>query len=468
MNKVYMAFEKWMKVIHQTEHYRYQKLISQKILKAYLFDRLRGRSPEIAIEISRQAGKTTSVKDVVAFLMCWYKPIRIGIFAPQREQAKTDFDRLKQTLAEVTKVTGEFKPEERNANTLKIENGSECYIFPVTPTSHPESKTLDLIIVEEAQSINDHEFMNDVRPMGASTNAPIIFIGSAGYNICYFYRLIQRDSSLKFDCNTVFRDKREMFEKTGDDFHLNYETFVNAEKLLLGEDSDEFRVPYLLEWKLGGGQFATAEQIDAVVGTHSRVYQEKKSECFVGIDTAKNPDSTVVTILRWLIERDDAGNEIKREKQLINWLELRGDNYKDQFDIIHEFIKHYNVVAIAIDSTGQGDFMPDMFERETRWCDENNGLYRIKFSSVSKDTMYKNLTVVLKNLLTKIPRLETKEGEKFREQMLDLQKEYKGELLSVHHPNSPDAHDDYPDSWALAELAFAKYQEKGEPKIRLI
>ena len=55
---------------------------------------------------------------------------------------------------------------------------------------------------------------------------------------------------------------------------------------------------------------------------------------------------------------------------------------------------------MAIDSTGQGDFMPDMFERETRWADEKSGLYRVKFSAVSKDLMYKNLKVSIKELLT--------------------------------------------------------------------
>ena len=44
-------------------------------------------------------------------------------------------------------------------------------------------------------------------------------------------------------------------------------------------------------------------------------------------------------------------------------------------------------------------------------------------------------------------------------QMLDLQQEYKGQLLSVKHPDSPNARDDYADSWALAERAYAKWNE---------
>lgn len=400
--------------------------------------------------------------------MIWYAPIRIGIFAPQREQAKTDFDRLKARLSQLTTVTGDWDPEESNSNTLKLLNGSECYIFPVTPTSHPESKTLDLIIVEEAQNLNDHEFMNDIRPMGASTNAPIIFIGSAGYKICYFYRLLQRQTDLTFDYLQVIADRRKLYEKSGDPQHLRYETFVLSEKQMLGEDADEFKAPYKLEWILGGGQFCTAEQFDNLIGSFSRAYQDRKSKCYAGIDTAKNPDSTVVTVLRWLETKNEDGKVIRAEKQLVNWLELRGDNYKDQFDIIWDFLQKYNVRAVAIDSTGQGDFMPDMFERETHFINEANGLYRVKFSAVSKDVMYKNLGVVVQNLLTHLPKTETKEAERFKQQMLDLQKEHRGELLTAHHPNSPDAHDDYPDSWALAEYAYMMSERTQDVNIRFI
>jgi len=148
-------------------------------------------------------------------------------------------------------------------------------------------------------------------------------------------------------------------------------------------------------------------------------------------------------------------------KELVNWLELRGDNYKDQFDIIKEFLSNYKVVAVAIDSTGQGDFLPDMFDRETELHDENTGLFRVKFSMNSKDVMYKNLKASIKELLTTLPLLDTNEGRRFKEQMLNLQQEYKGQFLSCHHPDDPNAHDDYPDSWALAEYAYAKFNEGG-------
>jgi hypothetical protein len=225
--------------------------------------------------------------------------------------------------------------------------------------------------------------------------------------------------------------------------------------------------PYFGKWLIGTGNFATQEQIELMVttGKNRKITYHSKNVgyCFAGIDTAKHPDSTVVTIIRW--------NPELKKKELLNWMELRGENYKDQFDLItasEGFLANYNIMALAIDSTGQGDFMPDMFEKETEWANENSGLFRVKFSAVSKDMLYKNLKVSIQELLTTLPNLGTKQGERFKQQVLDLQQEHKGQLLSVKHPDSPDAHDDYPDSWALAEWAFAKYNETNNISVAVL
>jgi hypothetical protein len=460
---------------HDIVFYPYQELVSDKILEA-LIQNLRLTSGateeeiknlkliEIPIEFSRQAGKTTAIVYTVEFIMTWLsvyfnRQIHIGIFAPQIEQARTDFDRLKIALRKVKdmivvdEATEKIIKEQENAKTLVLPDGSSCYIAPVSKTSHPESKTLDLIIFEEAQDLDDQIVKESIWPIGSSTNAPRVYVGTAGTRICYFYRLGQSSKAIKLYYHDIVAQRRVVFDMTGDAHHLIYEQTVKQEIELHGEDSDEIQRPYFGKWLIGTGNYVTAEDLDKMYGTYRCHYQQKEFECYAGIDTAKNPDSTVVTVIRY--------NKTTKKKELLNWCELRGDNYQDQFDIIQQFLKNYSVVAIAIDSTGQGDFMPDMFEAHTEFNSEKSGLYRVKFSAVSKDLMYKNLKVSIKELLTTLPKID-KKGEKFRQQMLDLQQEYKGQLLSVHHPDDPNAHDDYPDSWALAEWAFARWNEDSE------
>lgn len=471
--KMMVLFQAHLKAQHNIELYDYQLAIARRIFEA-LIQNLRltaGASKEDVrklrlheepIEISRQAGKTTVIVHAIEFIMIFFtkafeRPLRIGIFAPQREQAKTDFDRLKTALRKSTDLQVyeeadiEEAKEESNAKTIVLPNGSSCYVFPVTKTSKPESKTLDLIVFEESQDLADRIVMEQIWPMGAATNAPRIYIGTAGTRICHFYRLGQGANALKLYFEQIVPQRERVFESTGDPTHLIYEQAVRQEITLRGLDADEIQRPYFGKWLIGTGQFTTQEDIEALETDRKRTYHDKKSDCYVGIDTAKHPDSTIVTVLKFDPET--------KKKQIINWLELRGERYSDQFDIIKEFLTKYKVLAIAIDATGQGDFMPDMFESNTEFRDEHSGLFRIKFNQVSKDQIYKNLKVSISELLTELPKLDTREGERFKQQMLDLQQEWKGQHLSVNHPDGPNAHDDYPDSWALAEWAYAKYNE---------
>lgn len=471
-----------LRIQHEIVFYPYQEEVSDKILEA-LIQNLRLTSSateeeikglklvELPVEFSRQSGKTTAVVYTVEFIMTWLsihfkRQIHVGIFAPQIEQAKTDFDRLKTALRKVKdmivvdEITEKTIKEQENAKTLVLPDGSSCYIAPVTKTSHPESKTLDLMIFEESQDLDDKIVKESIWPIGASTNAPRIYIGTAGTSIKYFYRLGQQGKALKLYYEDIVAQRRETYEKTGDAHHLIYEQTVSQEIELHGQDSDEIQRPYFGKWLIGTGNFVTEEDLMALVADRGLTYQHKKMDCYAGIDVAKNPDSTVVTILRY--------NPEIGKKEILNWMELRGDNYQDQFDTICAFLKLYNIVAVAIDSTGVGDPVTDMFVANTEWSDEKSGLYAVKFSAVSKDNMYRNLKITIKELLTTLPKLSTKMGEKFRLQMLDLQQEYKGQLLSVHHPDDANAHDDYPDSWALAEWAYARWNEDNNASISIV
>lgn len=469
---------------HGVVFYPYQELVSDRILEALIQNlRLTASATEedikklklveLPIEFSRQSGKTTAVVYTVEFILTWLsvyfdRQIHIGIFAPQIEQAKTDFDRLKVALRRVKdmiivdEATEKLVKEQENAKTLVLPDGSSCYIAPVSKTSHPESKTLDLMIFEESQDLDDQIVKESIWPIGASTNAPRIYIGTAGTSIKYFYRLGQQGKALKLYFEDIAAQRRIIYEQTGEAKHLIYEQTVRQEIEKQGFDSDEIQRPYFGKWLIGTGQFTTEEELDGLIDhERKRVTQRHtKYACYAGIDTAKHPDSTWVTVIRY-------NTELKK-KELLNWCVLRGENYQDQFDIIKFFLSNYRIEAVAIDSTGQGDFMPDMFQNNTEWSDEKSGLYRIKFSAVSKDLMYKNLKVSIKEKLTTLPELTTKQAEDFRQQMLDLQQEHKGQLLSVHHPDDANAHDDAPDSWALAEWAYARWNEDNGASIAMI
>lgn len=493
LEKIRELRKRHLKAFHGITFYEYQEVLSDRIIIALIQNlRLTANSTEEEIkklklveesdEISRQAGKTTAIVHTLEFVMIYFpkmfnlvgiNKLELGIFAPQSEQAKTDFDRLKEALLRSGEMVndsdteeGKLYKEQNNSRTVVLPNGASCYIAPISQVSNPESKSLNLMIFEESQDLDDEIVKRKVWPMGAAKNAPRIYIGTAGTKLCYF-RSLGLQGGVKLYFNTIVAQRRKVYEETGDARHLIYEQTVKQEITKYGIESDEIQNPYFGKWLIGTGNFVTEQQLEALVdlgGDRKPTFHSKNvGFCFAGIDTAKHPDSTVVTILRW--------NPELKKKEILNWMELRGENYKDQFDMMTSsegFLSHYNVVALAIDSTGQGDFMPDMFQRETEWADENTGLYRVKFSRISKDQMYKNLKVSIEELLTTLPNLGTKQGERFKQQMLDLQQKRVGQVLTVSHPDDPQAHDDYADSWALAEWAFARWIEENNISVAVI
>lgn len=470
LEKIQELRRRHLKGFHEIVFYPYQEKISDQIIQALIQnlkltqnateDDIKNLEPvELSVEISRQAGKTTAIVLTVELVMRYFpamfnlvgkRRLEIEIFAPQQEQAKTDFDRLKEALLRSATLEGGKEnqhKEENNAKTIVLPSGASCYIAPVTKTSKPESKSPALMIFEEAQDMDDKIVKEQIWPMGANTNAPRFYIGTAGTQLCYFRDLGLSANSLKLYFEEIVKQRREIYKQTDDVRHLVYEQYVRKEIEKHGIESDEIQRPYFGKWLIGTGQFTTEEELDSLQGNHGIGFT-KDGYGYAGLDTAKHPDSTVLTIIV-----DKGGRKLKY------WLELRGENYRDQFDAIMSILKEFNVIAIAIDSTGQGDFMPDLFENETEFQDEDTGLYRVKFNQTSKDLLYRNLKATIKQNLLSLPKTDIKEADRFRTQMLNLQQEYKGQFLSVSHPDDPNAHDDYPDSLALAEWAYARWNE---------
>ncbi len=473
-----------LKAVHDITLYPYQEVISDRILAALIHNLniTRNSTPEdveqleqqeLAFEISRQAGKTFCVGLTVEFIMTWvayqYKrPVRVGVFAPQIDQARLSYEITRRALRpikgliEVNAEEQQVVREEENSKKLVLPDGSSCLVAPINTVSKIEGLTLDLIIVDEAQLANDEVLTHSIFPMGKTTNAPRVFIGKAGTQKCRFYDLSKTNKTYKAYFEKVAEERRKTYEITGDARHLIYEQSVKKDIEKLGLEEDEIQREYFGKWQIGTGQFTTMEELERITEDRQLTHSDKHNECYAGIDTAKHPDSTVVTIIRY--------NPKTERKELINWLELRGENYKNQFEIIKDFLMRYKVMAVAIDSTGQGQFMPDWFKEDDdmEWADEHSGLYEIKFSQGSKDAMYRNLKVSIKDFLTSLPNASTKVSERFLEQMLDLQQQYKGQYLSVSHPDDPKAHDDFCDSWALAEWAYAKWNESNDASISVV
>jgi hypothetical protein len=223
--------------------------------------------------------------------------------------------------------------------------------------------------------------------------------------------------------------KQEYPETVEEAFLASSMLFINSRQIYEMVDCDANKQLYsFLEFD-GVNYIDQCETIKDFLVTLEKTNPNRRF--YVGIDCARDVDRTVITIIK--------------EKELAAQGGVRG---------------------IAIDATGAGDFMPDWFERNSKWF-----VHRVKFSRSSKNVMYKNLQAVIVGKRTELPlfivrkQFVSDEWKHFFSQITSLQKEIIGEMLVISHPkgnctskshnyDNCSYHDDYPDSWALAELVF--------------
>lgn len=226
-----------------------------------------------------------------------------------------------------------------------------------------------------------------------------------------------------------------------------------------------------LKWIIERGMF-----IDIVKFEHSngepaleRVLSERRATCVAGIDLGGKGDSTVITIVTvdWdmpvILEsrtNEDGVEEFYEayNTYVIDWHCISNQpDYEEQYAEIVDYLSHFNVVKVVCDATREASVSHRL--RANLSCE----VIPYIFTARSKSDLYKNLDKEITTGRARVcmgPKtVETREYKEFIEQLGELQKGYSGANLVVSHPDERGAHDDYPDSWALAVWGCAS---KGE------
>jgi hypothetical protein len=393
----------------------------------------------------------------------------IGIFAPSLRQAQTTYGRLKARMQSKSAIAVLEDPDfnleftTSNGQTVGLSNGSFATAVSASDGSNIEGDSYKLIVCEECQDISNFKIRKSIHPMGAAYNATIVKIGTATTFKGDFYEAIKRNKRDFENKRLKLRSHFEYDYRVGMKYNPKYEKYVQKEMYRLGENSDEFRMSYKLEWILQRGMFVDAETLEKNNGLPNvgRVFADRKASHVMGIDLAKKDDSTVITVVEvdWdnpviVEENTESDTEYGETYQaydtmIKDWKELDGDDYDAQYYEILDYMKNFNVRRIMIDATRE-EGMCDRLRANLRNCE----VVPCIFSSSFKSDMYKHLDSEIKTKRAKFPLDEetkqSREYGKFIHQMGELQKEYRGQILVVAHPPERGAHDDYPDSWALA------------------
>lgn len=442
----------------------YQEEFAYRIIESVVIN----DGEELTALFSRQSGKTETVADVVAGLMIllpklarifptWFGKFAdgfwVGTFAPVESQAETLYGRIVSRLTSERAMEIMADPEIDDApqGGGKLIRLTKSKSFARMQTANPkasiESKSYHLIVIDEAQKADERVVRKSIHPMGAYYNATIVKTGTPDIVKGDFYKAIRhnvRRQTKRGVRQCHFQNNWKVCAK----YNENYAKFVRKEMQRIGVDSDEFEMSYNLKWLLERGMFTTAERIDELSDKSMEVVKSYHgSPIIFGLDVARKLDSTVLTAIWVDWSRPDEFGYY--DHRVLNWLEIHGDQWEEQYGRIVDFCRHYSGVKLAIDAQGIGDVVAD---RLARLMPE---LEVVAYGSNTSDqsARWKHLSELIGRGMVSWPghaktrRLRT--WRRFESQMRDLEKKYQGKFLLAAAPNEAEAHDDYPDSLAL-------------------
>lgn len=468
-----------------TGFYPYQITMAKAILK----DVLANLGNTLTGLFARQSGKSETVADVAAALMVILPKLArltdeegkrlfpalfkfrngyyVGVFAPSSLQAGTTYkrirDRLTSSHAKVFLQSQEFAlegytslwPPISNTGTyFELNNGSLCMQMTAEKTAKIESKTYHLILYDESQDLDQFVVGKSIAPMGASTNATSVATGTPGFTKSFFYNQIKENELDELQIRRHDRRTQPQLHFENDyrivqKYNPDYKKHIAKEKKRIGEESDEFQMAYCLKWLLERGMAVPDALFDELSIKNKGIQSQYKGEDLVaGLDWGKGEDSTVLTIGKPHWEAMDENGRMPVE--VIYWWEKVGDNYENIIAALKDELSQFSIMTLAADATGVGEPLADRLTIELPYIT----VVPVKFSAQSKDHIYKNFLLTLQEKMCTWPAdpyvRERKYFKKFKNEMLNLVKEYKNGYLSCHAPvDQVKAHDDFPDSLAL-------------------
>ena len=446
----------------------YQLPLARRIIESVLIN----DGEEVTALAARQSGKSETIANTVATLMVllprlakmypdllgkFKDGIWIGMFAPVEGQVETLFGRTvnRLTSERALEILGDPEIDDSLGKVagvtrqIKLKNsGSSLIMMTANPRAKIESKSFHLIVIDECQEADDFVVSKSISPMLAYYSGTMVKTGTPTTHKNNFYRSIQlnkrRQTSAKSKQNHFQWDYRDVSK-----YNANYGKFIKKEMLRIGEDSDEFQMSYCCKWLLDRGMFVTSNILDELGDTSQEVVKAwHRTPVVVGIDPARKIDSTVVTVVWVDWDRPDEFGYF--DHRILNWMEIQGDDWEDQYFQIVQFLSNYDVLAVGVDANGVGDAVAQRLKLLLPRAE----VHSLGSSQSEQSKRWKHLKALIDRRMVGWPahaktrRLRT--WKRFYQQMSDLETKFQGPNFLAHAPDEAHAHDDFADSLAIA------------------
>jgi hypothetical protein len=446
----------------------YQKPLARRIIEAVIV----GGGEEITALAARQSGKTETVSDTLSTLMVilpllakiypdllgkFKDGLWVGMFAPTETQAETLFSRTvtRLTSEQAKEVLGDPEIDDSAARVggvtkmIKLKRlGSTITMMTANPRAKIESKSFHVVVIDECQEADDFVVSKSISPMLAYYAGTMIKTGTPTTSKNNFYKAIQlnkRQATGRGKKQNHFQWDWRDVAKVND----NYAKFIKKEMLRINEDSDEFQMSYCCKWLLERGMFITQTTMDELGDKSQELVKVwHKTPVVVGVDPARKMDSTVVTVVWVDWDRPDEFGYF--DHRVLNWLELQGDDWEEQYFQIVNFLSNYDVLAVGVDANGVGDAVA----QRLKILMPRSEVISLTSSPSEQSKRFKHLQALIQRRMLSFPaHAKTRNlrvWKRFNQQMTDAEIQYKGANYMVSAPDEAYAHDDFVDSLAIA------------------
>ena len=446
----------------------YQKPLARRIIESVIIN----DGEEVTALAARQSGKSETIANTVVTLMVllprlakmypdllgrFKTGIWVGMFAPVEGQVETLFGRAvnRLTSERAQEILGDPEIDDSLGKVpgvtrqIKLKNsGSTLMMMTANPRAKIESKSFHLIVIDECQEADDFVVSKSISPMLAYYSGTMVKTGTPTTSKNNFYRSIQlnkrRQTTRGSRQNHFEWDWREVAK-----VNQNYGKFIKRETLRIGEESDEFQMSYSCKWLLERGMFVTSTIMDELGDTSQEIVKAwHRSPVVVGIDPARKLDSTVVTVVWVDWDRPDEFGYF--DHRILNWLEIQGDDWEDQYFQIVNFLSAYDVIAVGVDANGVGDAVAQRLKLLLPGAE----VHSLGSSQPEQSKRWKHLKALIDRRMVGWPahaktrRLRT--WKRFYQQMTDLETKFTGPNFLAKAPDEAHAHDDFADSLAIA------------------
>lgn len=490
--------------------YRYQKIIGARVIEAIILH----ETSTITALLSRQSGKSQILADLVPGLTIvlpllakmfpsderfsqFVDGYKIGIFAPTMRSALLIYAKIK-----INVESDDFKGvlvEAGLALSLRgdgfnLTNESVCKAITASPDSKVEGETFHLIILEEAQLLTRWKIVKEIMPMAASTSGVVVAIGTS-LKRCYFLdRILDNQRAFNrgegkqnhFQCNylEVVKHRREVYRKTKDRFHLNYENYVKGRMHEMGgEDSEEFRMNFLLLWSEDGLSAISSSALEEMRERMEEVFLPYNDfHCVAALDVAKgNYDASILTVKAvdydnpQITETIDpvANEQIKLlhryRKKVILLKELTGrfEGDEGQYNQVCEILNQIpSLKLFVVDSSGIGAAVAERFEVLLPHIKVEHFVFNLQSKSELYQVYLTSWRQKWESVVYGPIHRDQMEMKKFYTQHTNLEKNYKQGFLLCEAPEGE--HDDYclsPDTEILTDRGFVDMDGSKEDDI---